>query len=621
MAITIKAYSNCDHTYVVWKSDKRIAGCLGFALIRKPKGAALVVVETWVGFSTDPDATAGTHKPSTEWPIQKFMWSDYMAEPGQELQYQVVPMIGTASKLRRSSDQASAYSDPVLVVSKGNKINPYFNRGIVASQWLSRQLASVPAKGWHKKLAESIATPGDPIRNFLSASLRPEMLSLLSAAQKSGGSIYAVLFELDDPELIAALKAMGKRANVILANGTHKSKTNAGGDENAAARQELAKVVSLSNRMVTGDHLAHNKFLVLADAKGVAQKVWTGSTNWTVVGLCTQANNGILFDDPAIAKLFLDQWNKLKAAGNEFPPSLIASNCQLKTAKIDKRPVTVWFAPVKKQVDLASARAFIQGAKQGVLFLVFDPGPTGTLLNDILALDANKLYIHGVANEDPGGTKQPLIKMVHRGHLVTPSDEVALPAAIDDRLKYWAPEMKSFTIVMVHSKLIVVDPFGDHPVVMTGSHNLGPRASGSNDDNLVIVENDPVLAAQYAVNVMTVYNQYRWRYVRSTSKTPDKWDGLVAADSWQDSYFQGEKLQELDFWLGQAAPAPAPRRPRRRRTARQPRRRRPWQSATASLPLRPPSRQRPRRGDRSQARGGRAVESRNHKLQPAAFFG
>jgi phosphatidylserine/phosphatidylglycerophosphate/cardiolipin synthase-like enzyme len=559
MAITIKAYSNCDHTYVVWKPDKRITGCLGFALIRKPKGGTEVVVETWVGFSSDPDATPGTHKPSTQWPVQKFMWSDYMAEPGQELQYQVVPMIGSENALKRADSQASGWSAPVIVASQGNKINPYFNRGIVASQWLARKLQNVPAKGWRKKLTTSLSTPGDPIRNFLSGASRVELLALLNGALKSGGQIYAVLYELDDPELIAALKSLGKRSHLILANGTHKSKSGSHADENAAARAQLAKVVSLSNRMVTGEHLAHNKFLVLADANGVAQKIWTGSTNWTLTGLCTQANNGILFDAPTIAKLYLDQWNRLKAAGDAFPPALIASNTEEKTAKIDNRPVTVWFAPVRKQVDLASARAFIQAAKQGVLFLVFDPGPKGTLLNDILALDSNKLYIHGVLNQDPGGKKQPLIKLVHRGHVVTPPDDVVLPAAIDDRLKFWIPEMKSFTIVMVHSKLIVVDPFGDHPVVMTGSHNLGPKASTENDDNLVIVENDPALAAQYAVNVMTVYNQYRWRYFRSVSKPPDRWDGLVSADSWQDDYFQGEKLRELQFWMGTASGVATPR--------------------------------------------------------------
>lgn len=198
---------------------------------------------------------------------------------------------------------------------------------------------------------------------------------------------------------------------------------------------------------------------------------------------------------------------------------MITSDSQPRSVTVGDRPVSVWFAPVQKQVDLAQAQKLIQGAKEGVLFLIFDPGPKGTLLNDILGLDPDKLYIHGVVNEDPGGKKNPVIKLVHRGHLVEAPAEVALPAAIDDRLKYWLPEMKQFSIVIVHSKLIVVDPFGDHPVVMTGSHNMGPKASSSNDDNLVIVEHDPVVAFQYAVNVMTVYNQYRWRDFGRRAKT------------------------------------------------------------------------------------------------------
>lgn len=38
------------------------------------------------------------------------------------------------------------------------------------------------------------------------------------------------------------------------------------------------------------------------------------------------------------------------------------------------------------------------------------------------------------------------------------------------------------TFAMVHSKVVVVDPFGSHPTVLTGSHNLGPKASDTNDE-------------------------------------------------------------------------------------------------------------------------------------------
>jgi phosphatidylserine/phosphatidylglycerophosphate/cardiolipin synthase-like enzyme len=107
-------------------------------------------------------------------------------------------------------------------------------------------------------------------------------------------------------------------------------------------------------------------------------------------------------------------------------------------------------------------------------------------------------------------------------------------------------------MVRVHSKVIVVDPFGSHPVIITGSHNLGPKASAVNDDNLVVIENDSAAAAQYAVNIITIYNQYRWRFMQvqaaKAHKPVNQWNGLCAPWTAQASYFAGDKSKELKFW-------------------------------------------------------------------------
>ena len=60
---------------------------------------------------------------------------------------------------------------------------------------------------------------------------------------------------------------------------------------------------------------------------------------------------------------------------------------------------------------------------------------------------------------------------------------------------------------MIHSKLVVIDPYGAHPVLMTGSHNMGPKANGVNDENPVIIEDNGALASQYATKIMEIYNQ------------------------------------------------------------------------------------------------------------------
>jgi phosphatidylserine/phosphatidylglycerophosphate/cardiolipin synthase-like enzyme len=99
--------------------------------------------------------------------------------------------------------------------------------------------------------------------------------------------------------------------------------------------------------------------------------------------------------------------------------------------------------------------------------------------------------------------------------------------------------------------VVVLDPFGKHPVVMTGSHNMGPKASAKNDDNLVIIENNPALAQAYAVNIIAIYQNYQWRLYRERHSANEAWSRLEDTDGWQDGHLKGWRGAELDFWLGE----------------------------------------------------------------------
>src|SRR5262249_57921507 len=102
---------------------------------------------------------------------------------------------------------------------------------------------------------------------------------------------------------------------------------------------------------------------------------------------------------------------------------------------------------------------------------------------------------------------------------------------------------------IVHSKVLVIDPFSDNPVVVTGSHNFSESASANNDENLVIIRGHRTLAEKYAVHVMSVYQHYRFRsYVReqlAAGKTP--WSALDDDDHWLTQELQTKKL-EIEFW-------------------------------------------------------------------------
>ena len=86
---------------------------------------------------------------------------------------------------------------------------------------------------------------------------------------------------------------------------------------------------------------------------------------------------------------------------------------------------------------------------------------------------------------------------------------------------------------------------------MTGSHNLGFKASSENDDNLIVVQGNAPLAAAYAINIVAIFQTYRWNsYVEAHRADPNVWHGLVDSDQWQSGHLTGDALKEIKFWLG-----------------------------------------------------------------------
>lgn len=234
MAIELIVHPGVDSAFLAWRAPFT-DDCRGFALRRKvrratgsapsPNVAGAIdadgfieeIVASWVGFADGPDVPEGTRKPTTEWPIQKYLWSDFAVSPGDEVAYRVAPMIGPEAAMHEAVDQGSEWSEPVAIgaVTDG-RASCFFNRGIVASQWLARLL---PNESPSTTLRKEIADPNSRIRGFLAGPIRDKLLALLSDAAAEKAHVYAALFELDDPELIPILKALKKRAHIVLGSG------------------------------------------------------------------------------------------------------------------------------------------------------------------------------------------------------------------------------------------------------------------------------------------------------------------------------------------------------------------------------------------------------------------
>ena len=553
---TIKAFANCDHVYVAWRFDQLIPNCIGFALYKRKNDESEATAEplpNHIGFAGQ-NPQPGETRPSTDWPIQRFTWTDYDVAANDKVSYMVVPILWLNNAASKDGANASAWSDPVTV-GTGKDFEVYFNRGIISSQFMSRQLDNLQETDKQATLADTLADPDSAIRKFLGGMAAEKLFSEMDAVIADQSlSVYLALYELNEEIFIGKLKEIGHRCNIVLANGAFQKKQH--DDENYDVREDLKtnSKVNVFDRLVTGKHFAHNKFIVFCK-NNLPYKVWTGSTNATVNGLYTQVNNAVIINDDTVAGWYFDEWKKLMDAKSDYPKPYIDYNSQGHPAHNN---TITWFAPVNALQDMKAAKTLIDAAKEGILFLFFNPGTKDTLYDEIMTKYTNEgnnpFFVHGIMNQDPGGKVHPLV-FIHKGNVQSTNFDTLMPKSVNEEFAYWKDEIKP-KMVTIHSKVVIVDPFGENPVVMTGSHNMGDKASQSNDDNLNIIVGNPALAQQYAVNILSVYDHFHWRYALAQNNAGSKgYQGLSNDPNWMKSYLTTNNLAELNFMLG-TTPAP-----------------------------------------------------------------
>jgi phosphatidylserine/phosphatidylglycerophosphate/cardiolipin synthase-like enzyme len=579
MTTKLKLYTNEDDALLFWSIPKPISGCRGFAIERRIKRTGQTKTEedflpNRTGFEKEKvDAKPKTDqkavmKPSTEWPFQRFSWTDHDANTGDTVSYKVIPVIrNNAGELELLKSHASDWSPEKTLETAQGKYKPFFNRGFVISQFMTRYLAenNLSLKEFKAKIR---GKDDEAIRLFLSGDLRKALLNELKTALDEGGEVYAALFELSDNELIEALCKLKKKVHIVLANGSikkAKGETSAEArlrDENEEARTRLmAKGVEVEvekeNRFISPGALGHNKFLIRTDKKGHPVTAWTGSTNWSPTGLCTQVNNGLLIEDPEVAQIYLDQWHELRKAASKFPKPFVVSNSKPKPVGEDTvgqvRSI-VWFTRTNKGVDLDALREEVKKAREGILFLMFMPGATG-LFSDVAARSAEpNFYVRGVASELPNGRGDESavdVKLIDGANHIPFHLDIIQPEGIKHPFANFAEEVtrKQFLDgvghAIIHSKVVVIDPFSADPVVITGSHNFSSSASSKNDENFIIIKGNHELAAAYAVNIFGAYAHYRWRVFLSQTHKP--FNGLKDNDNWQAPKLAVER-RDLQFW-------------------------------------------------------------------------
>lgn len=475
----------------------------------------------------------------------------------------------------------------VRVTAQRGSFRSTFTNGILAAQWL-RNVLNEDGVIEKNELIEKISNPDDPHRKYLAGDVIP----LIHQLFQRPGEFYVGLYELEDKELEDILVANADRIHVILAN-TAADKKGKWDARNREARKRLVSAgVDIQHRMFNNTvHIGHNKFVVHVPPGGGQRSVFTGSTNWTATGLAGQTNNALLVEDDAVAGAFLDYWNRLKDDKLKLPKPLGAAmkdNQQGKPFRDSNETpasftlaggitVDVWFSPNRPErrkptskkkpaptpPDLAEVYRRIRKAQQAILFLAFYPGQRGKdcIIGEAIDIgrkDRSLLVTGAVSSPQAMPNYMPKKKdedgeVIEEGESPTTYDDgnvsIVRASRIDDRSVLGDLGVEQLTArggvgAIIHDKILVIDPRLPECTVVLGSHNLGFKASYSNDENMVIVTGDQELAAAYAVHILDVYDHYRFRAIENERKRKGKkgWSGFLDTnDRWQKGYVEGRK--------------------------------------------------------------------------------
>lgn len=254
---------------------------------------------------------------------------------------------------------------------------------------------------------------------------------------------------------------------------------------------------------------AHSKVFIQRknNSASKAEKVLTGSTNFTTNGLYINANHAIIFSNKDVAQRYADVFDA--ALGDEMMGSFKTSSWAANDHKFSLEGVAdmiIRFSPHKKPyVDgfFKKIKDNILNATSDVLFAVMKDDSKGDILAALKEQVASSdIFTAGITDVRDG-------MQLYRPGRKTGVRISGLKIATKLR-----PPFKDIIKVpglghSVHHKFIVVDFKGKDPVVYCGSSNLAYTPEQNNGDNLIEIRDKDVVAA-FAIEAIRLIDHFHW---------------------------------------------------------------------------------------------------------------
>jgi len=562
----VNAYAGDNKTLLAFNFSTQSAArnLAGFTIQCQPPGKPAYFLFNELQFQNPSQhAQVSTEKPNStvNAPIQRFRWVHVVGLNHQGLNPAVGDYIYTVTPRFFDANSSMLALDPALSATVTVHVGPFrkgslslgFTRGYMQSEAFAhhfgKQAQIQPAgRGVVFDTSQNAGTDpnGQPFAfadeyAWMGWTARQQILTMLGQVLGDPSLTLDVFaYDLDEPDVCKGLLqlAAAGRVRVILDNAqlhvthvdskTHKTVVPLE-DPFTTQFNQQAKAPSA---IVRGsfDRFSHDKIFIVSKG-GVASRVLTGSTNFSVTGLYVNANHVLVFDDSTVAAkyaaVFEESWQILsanktpsKAASNAFSQTALATQpFVVQSSTVPHMSVT--FSPHTAADALKILNAIAgrvnqeKTAQQGnVMFAVMQlTGSQTPVYNALQAIHSTQsLFSYGISDA-PGGTF--LYSAGSKdGVLVTgkPS-QVQLPPPFDQ-----VPSPPGHEI---HDKFVVCGLNGADPVVYCGSSNLATGGEEANGDNLLEIH-DADVATAFAIEALLLVDHYAFldRFAKAKAAMP-----------------------------------------------------------------------------------------------------
>ncbi len=522
--VTVKAYAGTSGVLVACdvEPDRR-EGLLGFAVERQAGESPA----EWLTGKLDYKGTSpapGASYPSNERPIQKFRWSDYRVLPDTTYTYVVHPVYG-------SPERPEVEPGPRVKVRSAGAQGRHlilFNRAAAASQAFSKKFPDVEADLDAARREGRRPELPPPVLEWLSRGVLEQIVAFISRAAGPEWALDIAIYEYEHPAIAGAVLSAHQRGALVRVV-YHAKK----GDEQTAHNEEhLGGLPDESKRGRLTSRIFHHKFILLSRMEDGARSpvaVLCGSTNFTENGVYRQANVVHVVEDGEVAASFLGLFEVLWSGASPAETRKHIDAVNPLEPPGPTGPVFVGFSPRSGLADLEEFADLIRSATRDVLFCTAFSLYEG-MESALLGEPHDPIVRFGVQNQ------KSTLTGYHRDTTARFSAAALLSTGLEGFLKESLAGQRGN--ILIHTKLVVVDFTSDEPIVISGSHNLSKAASSGNDENFLVLR-DPDVADCYGVELMRIYDHYRFRWAmkqggRAPVLTPD--------DSWTDRYFRPNSL-------------------------------------------------------------------------------